>query len=775
MLTGLTSAEVKKRQKAHLTNRTNNKSSRSLWQIIRANIFTRFNALISTLAVVVFLSGKSPINALFFIAMLLNILVGVAQEIKAKRTLDKLSILVSPHATVTRNGQQEKISANEVVKDDLINLNLGDQIVADGEIILSNGLEVDESLLTGESDQIKKSTGDKVLSGSIVVAGSALMTAQQVGKSSYSAKLAAEAKQFKLASSELVESTNKLLKWISWILIAVAPLLVWGQLKFHDQWQDATIHAVAAIVGMIPEGLVLLTSAAFMLAVVKLAKNKVLVQQLPAVETLARVNTLLLDKTGTITAGKMNLDEIKVLNKSNLEEIKIATLTLVNRANSPTNKAIKKGLKEINPAPIKDEIAFNSARKWSAISIDKDTNYIMGAPEILLKKDSLELSQAQTIFKQGKRALLIGRLKKWPPKTNALKLDHISPLGLIVLSEEIRSDARETLSYFKNQGVDIKIISGDSPITVESVANSVGLKAKSFDARNLPEITNLDSSDDLEKLQKIIDDYNVFGRVQPEQKRLIADALQKQGRVVAMTGDGVNDALALKKADLGIAMNSGAEATKSVAEIVLLNNKFSCLPSVLLEGRRVIANIERVANLFIIKNVYSFSLALAVTAIGLSYPFMPAQMTVISTLSIGVPAFFLALAPNKKIYKPGFLGRIIRFALPVGVIESIAMFATYYIAISMGYNNLASSTAVTITAMMISLTTLIVLSAPIKGWKVSLITACALTFLLLLFMPKLASPLDFQIELSLLPIVLISGAIGGLVVIALNRIILKKH
>ncbi|MCL2037678.1 HAD-IC family P-type ATPase [Candidatus Saccharibacteria bacterium] len=793
---GLTSDEVRDRIKNDQTNDVPDRSSRSVRQILYGNIFTRFNALLAILMLVVILIEHSPRNALFFFIAVVNSGIGIFQELRAKRVLDKLAILAAPLVTVIRDGRNHEIAVKDVVQDDLIRLRLGDQIVADGEVLDSSELEIDESLLTGESDPVVKATSDQVLSGSIVVAGSGVMRADKVGAESYSSKLTLAAKKFQRAASELLISTNRLLKWISWMLLIVAPILVVGQLRVDGgDWRMAIIHSVAAIVGMIPEGLVLLTSAAFFLAAIYLARRKVLVQQMPSVETLARVDTLLLDKTGTLTEGNIRFEAVileegcdsetpdchseLVEESMNHGQDPSAALgmtndnsminqilsTIARRAKSPTNDAIASALKKIKPTEFSREIPFSSARKWSAIEID-NTKFIFGAPEVVLADPAYQkyLKKVKKIAREGKRVLVLVKADKWPEEKKAFP--NLAPLATVVLSEKIRSDAAETLQFFAKQNVDIKIISGDSPLTVAAVAKEVGLQnVKEFDARNLPNAKKAPK-----KFSKIVREHNVFGRVQPEQKRQIAAALQKQKHVVAMTGDGVNDALALKKADLGIAMNSGASATKAVAEVVLLDNKFSHLPSVLSEGRRVIANIERVANLFIIKNVYSLVLALGVTVLGLTYPYLPIQMTVISALSIGIPAFFLALAPNQQIYRPGFLKRVLRFAIPVGIIAAVAMMANYYLIHRSGMSSAVAGTSVSITLMMIALTVLILFARPVRGWKLGLILSSGLTFAAFILIPSLAVQFRYELDISTLPTTFIIGGIGMLLVIFVKRI-----
>lgn len=765
---GLSAAEVLERERAGLTNYIPNKSSRSVKSIFYANIFTRFNALLAILTVVVVAIDGSIFNALFGFAMVINSAIGVIQELRAKMTLDKLAILNSPRAQVIRDGEAKEIAVKDVVQDDLIIIKLGDQIVADGVLFESAGLEIDESLLTGESDPIAKKADDTVLSGSIVVAGNGLMRAEKVGLESFSAKLTAQAKKFQRANSELVAGTNKLLRWISWMLVIVAPILIFGQIHIdYGDWRMAVVHATAAIVGMIPEGLVLLTSLTFMLAVRQLASRKVLVQQIPAVETLARVDTLLLDKTGTLTEGNIRLEAVITDDQEIGNDVRSALATLASRAESPTNNAIAEALQDIKPAKFTREIAFNSARKWSAIEI-AGQKWVLGAPEIVFAADKKNkmFKQAQTAASEGKRVLTLVKVDKWP--NEKAELTNFEPQALVVLTEKIRSDAAETLSYFAEQNVDIKIISGDSPLTVVAVARAVNLNnVKVFDARELPDPEK--NMSNRKKFNKIIREHNVFGRVQPDQKRQIAAALQSAGHVVAMTGDGVNDALALKKADLGIAMSSGSSATKAVAEVVLMDNKFSHLPSVLAEGRRVIANIERVANLFIIKNVYSLVLALSVTIAAQTYPTMPSQMTIIGALSIGVPAFFLALAPNKQVYKPGFLGRVLGFAVPVGFVAALLMMLNYSIMNGDGKPIDVSGTSVSIVMMMISLWTLFLLARPLRGWKIGLIVGCGLAFVAVLIIPAISSRFNYNLDVSTLPMTILIGLIGIICVTLIKR------
>ena len=724
---GLTTDEVLARERAGQTNDAHEQTSRSLKDILRANILTRFNALLLVLFAVVLVVG-SPVDGLFALVIVINSAIGIFQEIRSKRTLDRLAILHAPVALVLRDSELKTISLKSVVLDDVIKLRIGDQVPADALVLSSEGLEIDESLLTGEAESIVKKAGDKVLSGSIVVAGEGFLRAVAVGVNAYAHSITAQVKQFKIARSELIYGTNRLLTYISLIILIVAPLLIWGQIaRSGNTWQEAMVRSIAAIVGMVPEGLVLLTSLAFMLATLTLVRHKVLVQQLPAVEGLARVDVICLDKTGTLTEGKIILDELITLEpdlKSRIEQVLAAFATT---PNSPTLQALQEAFP--GPAAVKATytVPFSSARKWSALKLTDNEYWIMGAPEMVLPGDQKVLTeQIKSIAATGKRVLVLLESVS-APSTEGLPDDR-RPVALIVLVEKIRPDARETLAYFGKQGVALKVISGDSPTTVGAIAAAVGLKVNEpVDARTLPE--------DITELGALLSRENVFGRVSPDQKRAMVKALQAKGHVVAMTGDGVNDALALKDADIGIAMGSGAPATKAIAELVLLDNKFSEMPQVLAEGRRVIANIERVANLFVIKNVYSLFLALAVTVAGLPYPFLPRHLSVLSALTIGIPAFFLSLAPNNQRYIPGFLRRVLSFAVPTGIVIAVLIFSSSLTISSRGGSPELASTVAASVVMIVGVWVLSCLARPIRPWKVMLIVGVSAVFAGLIAVP----------------------------------------
>lgn len=757
---GLTAEEVSARVGAGQTNDAHEETSRSLRDILHANLLTRFNALLLVLFVAVLIVG-SPADGLFGLVIIINSAIGIFQELRAKRTLDRLAIMHAPVTVVLRDGQPETIPIKQVVLDDVIKLRIGDQVPADAVVLTSDALEIDESLLTGEADPVVKAAGDQVLSGSIVVAGQGQVRATAVGVNAYAHSITAQVKRFKIARSELVEGTNKLLGYISLIIVVVAPLLIWGQIvRSGSQWREAIVRSVAAIVGMVPEGLVLLTSLAFMMAVLVLVRRKVLVQQLPAVEGLARVDVICLDKTGTLTEGKIILDEVRVLEPSLKERVEQVLSAFAVEPNSPTLQALHDGI-AAQPLPnARYVVPFSSARKWSAIAV-ADECWIMGAPEMVWPDAAEDLGQSIAgIAQDGKRVLI---LLKANTEASADRLcDDRYPVALIVFNEKIRADAKQTLDYFAQQGVTLKVISGDSPRTVAAIARSVGVGVTdAFDARTLPQQPD--------QLATLLEKESVFGRVTPDQKRAMVKALQASGHVVAMTGDGVNDALALKDADIGIAMGSGAQATKAIAELVLLDNKFSEMPYVLAEGRRVIGNIERVANLFVIKNVYSLCLALVVTIAALPYPFLPRHLSVLSSLTIGIPAFFLSFAPNHQRYRPGFLRRVLNFAVPTGAIIAALVFAGYLTISSRGGSEQLASTIALTVAMTIALWVLFCLARPLRYWKVALILALAAGYLGLVTIPLTRAFLNLTVEFPTMLLAFAYGVAGNVAVEMLWR------
>ncbi|WP_339349394.1 HAD-IC family P-type ATPase [Bifidobacterium indicum] len=691
---GLTSVQVEERLEAGQVNRTEERSSRTLGQIIRANVFTLFNAIILGAMVVVLLTGQWK-DAVFGLVIIINTGIGIATELKAKRTLDNLSILVASDYYVHREGSDLRVSHDAIVRDDLLWIRSGDQIPADARIVESYGLELDESMLTGESRTVRKQTDDKAYSGSTAVSGMALARVTAVGAGSYAATLTAKAKVFKKVHSDLNEGINTILKVMTVVVVPLCILLIFTQMRTvggfqtalaNGTWRQAVVSAVAGVVGMIPEGLVLLTSLNFALAAIRLARKQTLVQQMESVETLARVDALNLDKTGTITDGGIVFDAIHLLDGSGKEGEAVLSQPLVDvcaeENPNATGRAIMEGLPQVLPSgTVKARLPFSSARKWSAILDQSGRLWYFGAPEVLMatRPDAHPQvdSQVAGLADSGYRVLMLADGGQVPAgdlrsdyfqEAGSLPTDLV-PMALITCSERIRDDAAPTLAWFREQGVRCRIISGDNPATVAAIAGKVGLtgaaKPRAMDARKLPE--------DLEELAEVLERVDVLGRVLPDQKKAIVQALHLGGHTVAMTGDGVNDSLALKEADLGIAMGNAAPATKAVAEVVLVDSKFSHLPDVVARGRQVMANMERVAGLFLVKTVYSALISLGVVLTAIPFPYLPRHITYIGALTIGTPAFFLALAPNTRRYRPGFLKRVVAFALPSGLATGLTI------------------------------------------------------------------------------------------------------
>jgi cation-transporting P-type ATPase E len=732
---GLSAAEVAERVADGRTNAVRSRTSRSAGQIVRANVITPFNGLLTALFLVILATGRWQ-NGLFGLVVVANTAIGVVQELRAKRTLDRLAVLNAPRARVTRDGVTSEVEVGEVVADDLIGLRTGDQVVADGVVTAADGLEVDESLLTGESDPVHKAVGDDVRSGSIVVAGSGRFRATAVGEDAYATRLAAEARRFTQVRSELVAGTNKLLRWISLMMLVVGPLLLWSQLRSPDtaDWQEAMTGAVAALVGMVPEGLVLLTSLAFMVAAVTLARKQTLVQELPAVEVLARVDVVCLDKTGTLTHGDIVFEQLVAVGPADGVRDALALLATAPDVNATAaalaDEFTSTGWRRTGGVP------FSSARKWSSVDTDGHGTWVLGAPEMVFPGGGPAADRAADLAARGKRVLVLASAQS-PARETSLPAG-LAARALVVLAERIRDDAADTLEYFAEQGVTLRVISGDNPRTVGAVAVSVGVPGisaadEAVDARTLP--------DDPDALADVLERSAVYGRVTPQQKRAIVGALQRRGHVVAMTGDGVNDAMALKDADIGVAMGNGAAATRAVAQLVLLDSRFAHLPDVVAEGRRVIANIERAANLFLVKNAYSLVLALVVLASGVAYPLAPIQLTMISALTIGVPGFVLALGPNRRRYVPGFLGRVLRLAVPTGVVIGLAAFGGDLAIRSLdpGGGRAAGQTVATVVVLVASLWTLSLLARPLTGWKVALLAGLATAAAVVLAVPVLGS------------------------------------
>ena len=727
---GLTAAQVAQRVSLGQVNKVREQTSRSLAAIVRENVFTLFNAIIVGASVIVLLFGHIQ-DGIFGGVMVINAVIGIVSELRAKRTLDALAIVDAPRARVVRDSSAQQIPAAEVVLDDVVSLGLGDQVPVDGEALEVNGLEVDESLLTGESRPVKKQAGDRLLAGTSVVAGAGAMRATAVGADVYAQGISAAARQFTRTVSEIQASINRVLQVVSFLLVPVVVLTFWSQNRVAGadggDWRNALVLSVASIIGMIPQGLVLLTSMNFALGSATLARRGVLVQELPAVEVLARVDALCVDKTGTLTTGGIRVRSVEVLAGDRDQVLGALAAASADRTNA-TATAIATHLEEEGaPAPLGPQawgVPFSSARKWSAWG-DGRTAWILGAPEIVIDRASdggaRALELAAGAASQGARVVALVSAPA------ALVEDRLPEARLaaavITLEEDLRQDAAETLDYFRQQGVHVRVISGDNPTTVGALAAQAGLTApgggepRLMDARELPEDTAS------EEFARAIASHDVFGRVTPEQKRAMVGALQGRGHCVAMTGDGVNDALALKDADLGIAMGNGSQATKAIAQIVLVDSKFSVLPGVVAEGRRIIANMERVSSLFLAKTTYAAILVIITALVGWRYPFLPRQFSYIDSLTIGIPAFFLALWPNRRRYVPGFLRRTLSLAMPTGAVLAAAALTAF--GIVEGPPSSRESTAAILALMVGAIWLLVITSRPLTPVKCALLTAVA--------------------------------------------------
>ncbi|KOV32395.1 cation-translocating P-type ATPase [Streptomyces sp. H021] len=743
---GLTTAEVAERVARGDVNDVPVRSSRSTTDIVRGNVFTRFNAIIGVLWVIMLC--VAPIqDSLFGFVIIANTGIGIIQELRAKKTLDGLAVIGEAKPSVRRDGRTAEISTSEIVLGDVIELGPGDKVVVDGSVGEADGLEIDESLLTGEADPVLKKPGDQVMSGSFVVAGGGAFTATKVGREAYAAQLAEEASRFTLVHSELRSGISTILKYVTWMMIPTSIGLIISQLVVKENnLNDAIARTVGGIVPMIPEGLVLLTSVAFAIGVIRLGRKQCLVQELPAIEGLARVDVVCLDKTGTLTEGGMDVTELRPLGGA--EPAYVQKVLGALGESDPRPNASLQAIIDAYPDSAEwrctESLPFSSARKYSGASFSEgdgeNNTWLLGAPDVLLPAGDPALQEINGLNEQGLRVLLLAR--------SARELDDeavatgVRPTALVVLEQRLRPDAADTLRYFEDQNVKAKVISGDNAVSVGAVAGKLGLPGaqNTVDARKLPS--------EQAEMAEVLDGNSVFGRVTPQQKRAMVGALQSRGHTVAMTGDGVNDVLALKDADIGVSMGSGSEATRAVAQIVLLNNSFSTLPSVVAEGRRVIGNITRVATLFLTKTVYSVLLAILVVCSQVEYPFLPRHLTLLSTLTIGIPAFFLALAPNKERAKPHFVKRVMRYAIPGGVIAATATFVTYLIARHhyTGADALpAETSAATLTLFLTSMWVLAIIARPYTWWRVALVGAMGGAFLIVLIVPWLQD--FFQLKL----------------------------
>lgn len=694
-MTGLTDEQVNERIAEGKVNADENPNTRTYKQIVRENTLTFFNFLNLVLLVLVLMVGSYK-NAFFVCIIIINTLIGIAQEIRAKKTIDKLAILTARKSVVIREGQKWTVPTEELVLDDVVCLKTGDQVPADA-CILEGSLEVNESLLTGESDNLPKSEGDELFSGSFVTSGEACCQIIHVGKDNYAAQITSEAKEFKRHNSELKNSLNAILKVISIIIVPLGALLFYKQYYIvGDTFRDSVVSMVAGVLGMIPEGLVLLTSVALTLGALVLANKKTLVQELYCIETLARVDTLCLDKTGTITEGTMCVERVEPYVSTGRVETAatepesaespeaeeqvqtdpaftddidtiMGNMMHVLKDQNATIDALRKRFPAKQDMTLEHVIPFSSDRKYSGAVFEEKGTYLMGAAQFLFPEDNEELTEkCQAYAEEGLRVLVLAHSSQNAEGTELP--EGLEPLALMLLTDVIREEAPDTLAFFDSQEVDLKVISGDDPVTVAAIARRAGLK----NADSYVDATTLTTEDEL---QDAVAQYSVFGRVTPQQKKAMVQALQSQGHTVAMTGDGVNDVLALKEADCSIAMAQGSDAAKNIANVVLLDSNFASMPHIVNQGRRVVNNIRTAASMFLIKTMFSVMLSLLTIFFGNAYPFEPIQMSLISACAVGIPTFLLAQENNYEKIDHTFLRHVFINAFPAAITITFCVFA----------------------------------------------------------------------------------------------------
>lgn len=731
---GLTATEVSARVSRGEVNTQVVAKARSVSSIVRENTLTWFNFLVGSLWIVMLLIAPIQ-DSLFGFVIIANTAIGIIQEYRASRALAKLAVVTMAKPVVRRDGVDTPIPASEIVLDDVIVLTAGDQLVVDGIVLTTSGMEIDESLLTGEADPVDKSVGDSAMSGSFVVAGSGTMQATRIGRESFASGLTEQAAKFQTTSSELRDSINRFIRYVSYALLPVGGLLLWSQLVEADlPWREALRGTIAGIVTMVPEGLVLLTSIAMAVSVVRLAQKKVLVQDLPAVETLARVDVICVDKTGTLTLPGMQVRDVVDLRAgaATVAEDLGAVLGALGASETSPNPTLA-AVATAYPSPgwaVQSTVPFSSARKWSAVTFVEHGTWVLGAPEMVLPSDASMLERAAPYADSGARVLLLAQA---PGPVSAEALGPCTPVALIVIDQQLRPDAAETVRYFLEQDVQVKVISGDNAATVGAIAAQAGIPGSDHpvDAQELPPSTA--------EVATVMATASVFGRVTPTQKQEMVDALHLRGDTVAMTGDGVNDVLALKAADLGIAMGSGSGATRAVAQLVLVDSKWSVLPSVVAEGRRVLGNIERVSDVFLTKSFYSMTVSVATGIFAITFPFLPRHLSLISALTIGIPGFLLALMPNTEKFRPGFFRRVVIFALPAGMIAATCALLSYDLARRVGEPVLNAQEAATITLFIVATAVTLEAARPLNLLRVGIVALMVLLFVAVLVIPPLSA------------------------------------
>ena len=722
---GLTTAQASDFLEQGLGNEMVESNAKSTGQIIRENTLTFFNLVFVVLAALLVLAGDFK-DMMFLGIAAVNSIIGIVQQLRSRATLDKLSLISESRVKVVRDGQLGTVPVHKLVREDIVELGAGDQIPADGPV-MSGQVTVNEALITGEADPITKDVGDELLSGSFVVSGKCRARLDRVGKSSYAARLSLEAKSDQgVGRSEMMKSLDRLIRFIGFALIPIGAALFYNELVVQESaFSDAVPAVVAALIGMIPEGLYLLTSVALAVSVMRLAQRQTLVHELSAVETLAHVDVLCVDKTGTITQPEMTVREVVPLDEercsaAKVEEIFNAYYRAID-ADNDTARAMAERFNKSSVWQVERTIPFTSANKWSAVIFKSYGAYVVGAPEFIMGARYADLQHMVAPYQeQGCRVLLLAKCANAPTMDGGLT-GAVEPLALAVINNPIREEAPQTFQYFAQQGVTVKVISGDNPSTVSSVAVQAGIAGadRFVDAATLKEPADY---------ARAVREYNVFGRVTPDQKRKLVKALQKAGHTVAMTGDGVNDVLALKDADCGIAMASGSEAACQVAQVVLLDSNFASMPEVVQEGRRVINNIQRAAALYLVKNIMSLFLSIINLFAGFPYPFIPIQLTLISALTIGAPSFVLALEPNHEIVKGRFMTNVLRRALPGGLANIVLMIFIELFTLAFDFERVTLSTLATVIMGEVGLLVLYYISRPLDWKRWTLLGAMAAAF-----------------------------------------------
>lgn len=718
--TGLTAQQVQEHRMHGWTNQPVDPPSKTTKEIIQENVFTYFNLIFLVLAVLLCLVGSFR-DLTFLPVIVLNTLIGIIQETRAKKVLDNLTMLNAPHAMVIRDGKKSQINAEDLVIDDIVIFEAGNQVCADAEVCAGE-VQVNESLLTGESDEITKRKGDQLMSGSFIVSGQCHARLDKVGADSYISRLTLEAKAMQnTEQSEMIRSLDKLVKWVGVAIIPIGIILFIQAFVFQGEgFRSSVTSMIAAVIGMIPEGLYLLASVALAVSSIRLAQKKVLLHDMKCIETLARVNVLCVDKTGTITENTMEVQDViptKEYEEGELRPLSelLGDFTAAQSSDNITMEAMKRYFKIASGKKAVAKTGFSSASKYSSVTFE-EASYVLGAPEFVLKEQYENYEEAISAHaSKGARVLVFGTAKK-EPDGKPLK-EAVTPLAYVLLANPIRQEAKETFTYFAEQGVEVKVISGDNPLTVSEVAKEAGIAG----AERYVDASTLHTE---EEMRAAVLNNAVFGRVTPNQKRKFVQILKEEGKTVAMTGDGVNDVLALKDADCSIAMASGSDAAAQASQLVLLESDFSCMPEVVLEGRRVVNNIQRSASLFLVKNIFSFLLSLVSFVFMFTYPLEPSQISLISMFTIGVPAFFLALEPNKNIIKGHFLTNVFLKALPAALTDVLAVGALVIFGRTFGVSSADISTAATMLLSIVGFMILYTISAPMNVLRSVILGGC---------------------------------------------------